>query len=92
MPILTEIFKSQSITDRFQYLSHTFADKNSFLPLASADLLAWQWYTQKKRDKTLPPRKDLMALIRPNDMHMDLNEERLNELFDHLSYWRKRFS
>ncbi len=62
------------IKDRYHYVAHAFADKQKVLPLQAADLLAWQWYTEMKRQLAgmTTSRKDLTALIKGNAGRYDV--------------------
>lgn len=82
--ILKEDFKAPVLVQNFHYAAHTFADKKGVLPLQAADLLAWQWFTQCKRPSHLPMRKDLEALIRPQDMVIDYSAEMIIGLSEFL--------
>lgn len=61
-------FEDQRLVAGYRYISHTFGDKRKYLPLQSADILAWQWLQQTKRAATnREPRKDFLALINDRD-------------------------
>lgn len=74
----------QTRPERFRYESHTFADKREVLALQPADMLAWHWFTHKKRPRSLPPRKDFMALnVDRRDAVLDFSRDKLKEFVDH---------
>lgn len=52
------------------YLGHSFVDKREAIPLQAADMLAWQWahYLRRRSQGHLKRRKDLDALLRPDDL------------------------
>lgn len=58
-------FKHKHVRDYTMYGGHAFFPKEKATPTQAADLLAWQWFTDRKRVKKKPytPRKDLRALI-----------------------------
>lgn len=55
----------------FCYHGHKFKDKSASLPLQAADMLAWQTrhYFERMLDGHEEPRKDFVALTRPQDLH-----------------------
>lgn len=79
--ILANIFDSDELQRQFFYASHAFAGKTERLPLQAADLLAWQWFTHKKKklQGAARDRADLVALMRPQDNAMDFDREKLVE-------------
>lgn len=86
LSILNDIFNERILVNHYQHAAHVFADKRKFLPLQAADLLAWQWHTDKKHKMLRqPPRKDFAALLRPQDKAIDFNRERLEALVSHLA-------
>ena len=63
------IFSNQILRERYRYGGHAFVDKKNAPPCQAADLLAWQWYTQRKRMppyKERPMRADLRVLLQKN--------------------------
>jgi hypothetical protein len=86
--ILRENFaEAEVIRERFQFCSHSFVDKRDFLPLAAADYLAYHFSRDLRRGPDKPPRKDFEALLRPQDMRMNLSEANLTEMMDYLRQW-----
>lgn len=86
LSILNAMFNECRLVDHYQHTAHTFADKRKFLPLQAADILAWQWHTEKKHKIfRQPTRKDLKALLRPQDKVLDYTRERLGGLVSHLA-------
>lgn len=55
----------------FRYAGHRFDEKMKALPLQAADMLAWQTrhYFERILDGHSEPRKDFVALTRPQDLH-----------------------
>jgi hypothetical protein len=79
--VLRETYQARP--ERFRYESHTFVDKREVLALQPADMLAWHWYTHKKRNPSLPPRKDFMALnIDRRDAVIDFSRPKLRDFVD----------
>lgn len=77
---LKDDFKHSRMTEHFHYVAHTFADKKEVRPLQAADLLAWQWFTDRKRPEGKAQRKDLAALIRPQDTVIDYSAKMISDL------------
>jgi hypothetical protein len=71
---MTWMFESPRVAAKFRYAGHTFLAKPT-PALHPADLLAWQWRLEAKRaldpNRKHPPRRDLQALVRPHDLHID---------------------
>ena len=62
--ILDEIFALAKLKEQFRHESHTFIGKEQATPLQCADMLAWHWYTNNKREaKGQPMRKDFRSLL-----------------------------
>jgi hypothetical protein len=64
--IMRRIFYKPEMRAEHRYISHAFADKCMVLPLQAADLIAWQWFSENKRqiERTRPnPRKDFQELM-----------------------------
>ena len=47
--IMIRIFDLPHLRADHRYVSHTFGDKRVVLPLQAADVIAWQWFTERKR-------------------------------------------
>jgi uncharacterized protein DUF3800 len=63
--VMNKIFDDPISRRMFRYKSHAFIDKVSSAPVQAADLLAWQWYTDKRHiAEGKPRRKDCAALLR----------------------------
>lgn len=67
-----------------RYKSHGFLDKKESLPLQAADMLAWQTrhYFERRLDGYSKPRKDLVALVRPFDLNVEMHANHLKALKD----------
>jgi len=79
------IFADEKLRKRFFYGCHSFDDKRRFVPLQAADILAWQWFSHTKRKLAgaARDRLDFVALIRPQDMALTFDRERLIEARRH---------
>jgi hypothetical protein len=77
---MRELFSSSVLQAQYQYGSHEFRTKREAVPLQAADLLAWHWYTDKKRGDRRRPRADLVELLRPKDVCMDYTRRHLKRL------------
>lgn len=73
------LLKSDESKAKHRYTSHSFVEKDAAPELQAADMLAWQFQHHRARQKIGidAPRKDFLALIRPQDMSIDHNEESL---------------
>lgn len=86
---LENMYGDSASRDRFRISTYAFSPKKKVLPLQAADILAWHWllegYRQRLGDKRdRPVRKDLLALIRPQDMSANFTREKLIEYRDSL--------
>jgi hypothetical protein len=67
---MTRIFSLPHLRAEHRYVSHSFANKQVVLPLQAADIIARQWFTEKKRvleRKRSVPRLDYRELmLKPN--------------------------
>jgi hypothetical protein len=64
--LMNNLFTDPGLKERYRYSAHGFVDKEKAPPCQASDLLAWQWYTQRKRinQRSLaPPRADLSSLL-----------------------------
>ena len=65
--MMDKAFKDERLRKICMYRSHTFMDKRDSRPAQSADLLAWRWFTDKKRklqpERFPNPRKDFQSLV-----------------------------
>lgn len=59
--------------DGLNYQSHTFVKKCCSPPTQAADMFAWH-ASKYIKDKRSVPRRDFRALIRPEDVCLDLTE------------------
>lgn len=62
--LMNILFISPNLRAEYRYLSHTFVDKGAGAPIQAADLLAWQFYQDRRRELAgKPRRKDTEALL-----------------------------
>jgi len=64
--VMEKVFRDPHLRARYGYMSHTFVEKVNARPAQAADLLAWQWFTDRKRSKSgkfAESRKDLVELV-----------------------------
>jgi hypothetical protein len=65
--IMIRLFKKPNLRAEHRYAGHSFADKRAVLPLQAADIIAWQWFTENKRQLMgirPNPRGDFVELMR----------------------------
>ncbi len=71
--IMTLLFHNQRARNRHRYAGHAFVDKETTPAVQAADLLAWQWYTDRRHQaEERPRRKDCDSLLshHHNAVHM----------------------
>jgi len=71
---MQQIFASQQKLVQYRYSGHGFVPKIKSPAVQAADLLAWQWYKDRKNQgEGRPPRKDCASLmqLRHTVMHLD---------------------
>jgi hypothetical protein len=64
--IMNRLFQIPGMKEGHRYASHAFADKQKVRALQAADLIAWQWFTDRKRiieRKRKVSRKDCYELM-----------------------------
>lgn len=87
--IVSNIMRDPKNRAEYRYVSHTFADKDKLILLQCADLLAWQWFTDRRHQlEGRPRRKDLAALLRDSNIDRRHWEMGNLEVFD--SHLRKQ--
>jgi hypothetical protein len=89
--ILTNMFESERTGKNYNYSAHSFVNKRKFMPLASADMLAWHYQKRLKQDPGNSPRRDLLELLRPHDQAMHLDKNAVTEMFNRLRSERPHF-
>ncbi|MFO1018220.1 MAG: hypothetical protein U1E03_11520 [Hyphomonadaceae bacterium] len=62
--LMNSLFESPNMRAEYRYLSHTFVAKEAGAPIQAADLLAWQFYQDRRRELAGDKRrKDMEALM-----------------------------
>lgn len=80
--IMKKIFADPELKSSQRYVAHAFVDKQRSPPTQAADILAWQAYTDQRRQfEGKPRRKDFVALLRPSiDWAVYITREKMTEL------------
>jgi hypothetical protein len=76
MKIMNELFEVPEKRQRYRFAGYAFMRKEDSCALQAADLLAWQWYKDKKNQvEGMPRRKDCESLLQlhHNAVHLDRN-------------------
>ena len=69
---MNELFSAKQ--EQYRYAGHAFVPKEKSPAIQAADLLAWQWYKDKKNQgEGRPRRKDCASLLEKhhNAVHLD---------------------
>lgn len=62
--LMNQLFDSPTLKDDYRYNGHSFIPKEAGAPIQAADLLAWQFYQDRRREmKGEARRKDTEALL-----------------------------
>jgi Protein of unknown function (DUF3800) len=72
--IMNKLFEIEKFRKDYRYAGHSFVPKDSTPAVQAADLLAWQWYTDKRHQlEARPRRKDCTVLLEHphNAVHID---------------------
>jgi hypothetical protein len=75
--IIRTMFAQPAIKQQFRYAGHAFVEKADAPQIQAADLLAWQWYTDRRHQREgKPRRKDCASLLElhHNAVHIDSAE------------------
>jgi hypothetical protein len=76
--IMNMLFKNEELRVLYRYAAHAFVDKEDTPAVQAADLLAWQWYTDKRHElEGRPRRKDCARLLNHHHNVVHVNAERL---------------
>lgn len=88
--LMNQLFTLPNLRDEYQYHSHTFIPKESGAPIQAADLLAWQFYRDRRRELDgQKRRKDMEALMSKQayvfrhvdaDRHAKMVQETMDEI------------
>lgn len=86
--MMNNIFNAPKLRESYRYVSHSFIDKKLSRPTQAADILAWQWFKDYKRNKNgaRKRRGDLEALISgTRHFAMHLGQDKLQEYVDKIN-------
>jgi hypothetical protein len=75
--IMQSMFAQPAVKEQFRYAGHAFVEKEKSPAIQAADLLAWQWYTDRRHElEGRPRRKDCASLLQlhHNAVHIDSKE------------------
>ena len=79
--IMSEIFKPPELQAAYRYGGHAFVEKTQTSAIQAADLLAWQWYTDRRHQlEARPRRKDFISLLEHPHHALHMTEDRLSYL------------
>lgn len=79
--IMSEIFEDDERRASYHYGGHAFVEKKESPAVQAADLLAWQWYTDKRHQiEGKPRRKDLENLLQHRHQPLHIPRSRLLQL------------
>ena len=79
--IMNEIFEDEERKKSYRYGAHGFVEKKENPAVQAADLLAWQWYTDKRHIlEGKPRRKDLENLLQHRHVPMHIGRSRLLQM------------
>jgi hypothetical protein len=76
--LMTILFTHPKLKDGFRYSGHAFVDKKKTPAVQAADLLAWQWYTDKRHEmEGRPRRKDCAKLLEHSHRAVHVDSEKM---------------
>jgi hypothetical protein len=76
--VITTMFINEGAKRRHRYARHSFVSKEAEPAVQAADLLAWQWYTDRKRHmESKPRRKDCESLLKHSYKIIHIGPNRL---------------
>lgn len=79
--IMENLFKNTPLKEEYKYAGHAFLPKESSPCVQAADLLSWQWFTDKKRQiEGKSHRKDFLSLVEHTHETVHLDEARITEI------------
>lgn len=79
--VLSLIFKQPALQEASRYSGHAFVKKEETPAVQAADLLAWQWYTDKRHElEGRPRRRDCSRLLQHAHKAVHIGEDRLIEI------------
>jgi hypothetical protein len=82
--IMEGMLKLPNAKEQFRYAGHAFVEKQKSPAIQAADLLAWQWYTDKRHElEGRPRRKDCASLLEAFHTVVHIDKEKLDRIADH---------
>lgn len=86
------VLASDRLKQRYRYFDRAFVDKHHSPAINAADLLVYRWssHLENKDKPGYEPRKDLLALMRPQDTVADWAGEHLTGLEGVVADWADR--
>ncbi len=79
--IMNTLFQQPQNNVAFRYGGHEFVQKEKCPQVQAADLLAWQWYKDRKNElEKRPRRKDCESLLQLHHNAIYLNREKLQRM------------
>lgn len=81
--IMHRMFESPTIKHDFRYAGHAFVEKQKSPAVQAADLLAWQWYTDRRHQaEGRARRKDCASLLQKHHIVKHIDAETLKGIAD----------
>jgi hypothetical protein len=79
--IMQRMFAQQRLKDQFRYVGHAFVEKAKSPAVQAADLLAWQWYTDRRHEREgRPRRRDCASLLQQHHNVVHVNSKELDRI------------
>jgi hypothetical protein len=81
--IIHVMFSRSDIKQQFRYVGHAFVEKEKSPAIQAADLLAWQWYTDRRHElEGRPRRKDCDSLLKAHHTVVHIEGKELDRMAD----------
>ena len=85
MKVMDELFREPEKREQYRAVGYFFVRKEDSCAIQAADLLAWQWYKDKKNQvEGRPRRKDCESLLQLHHNAAHLNRDGLISIITHL--------
>jgi hypothetical protein len=85
--IMNTLFRNPKAKESYRYAGHAFVEKEQTPLVQAADLLAWQWYTDKRHQlEGRPRRRDCAKLMEHHHNAVHVNPEKLVALRDAMPF------
>ena len=79
--IMQRMFAQPRLKHQFRYAGHAFVEKQKSPAVQAADLLAWQWYTDRRHKvEGRPRRKDCVSLLQVHHNVVHIDSKELNRI------------